>query len=380
MARIWSKLAIGAAVAAAGATAGWLLRDLPSQMGSRPLTGEGARSDRIRRSRQFDGRTFVNPMNGDANVAPPVSLLRELASDRRLRQPPGLIPLAVPAFDDAPRDQVRAIWFGHSTVLVDIEGRRILLDPVWSHRVSPSRLVGPRRHHEPPIGLNALPPLDAVVISHDHYDHLDRDTIVALATDTDVQFVVPLGIGAHLERWGIPTGRCTELDWNETIEIAGIAITATAARHFSGRSLKRNDTLWSSWVLAGQEQRVFYAGDSGYFEGYRRIGADYGPFDLVVLPVGAYHTAWPDIHMTPEEAVKAQQDLGGGLLLPVHWATFSLAMHPWGEPVDRLWNEAKAHDIPIVVPRPGEAVEVGRPQPVDGWWQTMRDNNHLNHR
>ena len=221
------------------------------------------------------------------------------------------------------------------------------------------------------MSIEELPPLDAVVISHDHYDHLDRDTIVALAAQSDAQFVVPLGVGAHLDSWGVTGGRVTELDWDETIEIAGITITATPARHFSGRSFRRNDTLWASWAIAGTHRRAFYAGDSGYFDGYRKIGADLGPFDLVVLPIGAYHPAWPDIHMTPEEAVKIQQDLGGGLLLPVHWATFTLAMHPWSEPVDRLWGEAKAHGVPIAVPRPGEAVNVDHPPAVDGWWQAL---------
>lgn len=369
MRRTWRNAALGTALTAAAL--GWMLRDLPSQLGSRPLAGGGARSDRIRRSRQFDGAVFINPMSRETMTAPPVTVFKELARNRPLRRPPGAVPLVKPPRDTPDPAGLRAVWFGHSSVLVEIEGRRILLDPVWSDRASPSRLVGPRRHHAVPVALEALPPLDAVVISHDHYDHLDRDTVTALAAAGDAQFVVPLGVGAHLERWGVNLGRVTELDWDETIEIAGIAITAAPAQHFSGRSLTRNDTLWASWVLSGPRRRVFYAGDSGYFDGYRQIGADRGPFDLVVLPVGAYHPAWPSMHMTPEEAVRTQQDLGGGLLLPVHWATFTLAAHPWSEPVDRLWNEAKAHDVPIAVPRPGAVVNVDHADPVDGWWQTL---------
>ncbi|GAA4910049.1 L-ascorbate metabolism protein UlaG (beta-lactamase superfamily) [Stackebrandtia albiflava] len=372
MARTWRGLAIGAAVAAGAAAAGWLLHDIPSQVGHRPLSRGGPRAARIRRSRQFDRDSFVNPMPASEAVAtPPVSILKELTGHRHQRRPQGVVPLVTPVGLESPGEGLRAAWFGHSTVLIDIEGRRILLDPVWSRRVSPSRLVGPRRLHEAPIGLAALPPVDAVVISHDHYDHLDRDTVLALVEAGETRFIVPLGVGAHLDRWGVPADRYTELDWNESVDVDGVTVTATAARHFSGRWFTRNDTLWASWVIAGRDHRVFYGGDTGYFKEFRDIGTRYGPFDLTVLPVGAYHESWPDIHMTPEEAVAAHLDLSGRVLLPVHWATFTLAMHPWGEPVDRLWREAKERDVTAVVPRPGEVVDVAQPPPVDGWWQTI---------
>src|SRR5262249_39256314 len=161
--------------------------------------------------------------------------------------------------------------------------------------------VGPRRMHPPPIPLERLPALDAVVISHDHYDHLDMATIRALARGRSVPFLVPLGVGGHLERWGVPASRVVELDWDEEVTVAGLRLTATEAQHFSGRSLRRNDTLWASWVLTGADRRVFYTGDSGYFEGYAGIGAEHGPFDLTLMQIGAYGEGWPDIHVTPEQ-------------------------------------------------------------------------------
>ncbi|MEV0612345.1 MBL fold metallo-hydrolase [Nonomuraea sp. NPDC050404] len=362
-------LAGGAALAGAG----WALRNVPAELGVRPLKSGPERAARIRRSPQFRDGSFVNPMAEPTFLPgpPPVGVLGELSRDRDTRRPAGLVPLRVPPTDAPPADGVRAIWYGHASTLIEIEGKRVLFDPVWSRRVSPTPLVGPKRHHPVPVELAELPQVDAIAISHDHYDHLDMATVRSLTRTQKAPFVVPLGIGAHLERWGVPAYRIIELDWDEETEIAGLRLIATAARHFSGRSLVRNDTLWGSWVVAGASRRVFYAGDSGYFEGYRGIGSAHGPFDLTLMPIGAYNTAWPDIHMTPEQAVDAQLDLGGKLLLPVHWATFTLALHPWAEPVERLWREAKARDVKIVVPRPGEAVDPSAAQAVEGWWEML---------
>jgi L-ascorbate metabolism protein UlaG (beta-lactamase superfamily) len=178
-------------------------------------------------------------------------------------------------------------------------------------------------------------------------------------------------VGAHLERWKVPASRIVELDWNEETSVAGLRFVATAARHFSGRAFTRNRTLWGSWVISGEHRRVFYTGDSGYFDGYAAIGAAHGPFDVALIQVGAYSHGWPDVHMTPEEAILAHLDLQAGLLLPVHWGTFNLASHAWSDPIDRLWREAKARDVRLVVPRPGERVNVAAPPPVDAWWQAI---------
>ncbi|MEU4701169.1 MBL fold metallo-hydrolase [Nonomuraea dietziae] len=358
---------------AALAVAGWALRDVRAELGVRPLTSGEERASRIRSSPQFKDGVFHNPMPEPTSLAgPSPGLLRELAKDRESRRPPGPIPLRRPAAGLPAATGLNAVWYGHASTLVEIEGRRVLFDPVWSDRVSPTRFVGPRRLHPLPVPLEEVPAVDAIVISHDHYDHLDLATVRRLTRISRAPFLVPLGIGAHLERWGVPLYRIVELDWEEETTVAGLRFVATAARHFSGRSLRRNDTLWGSWVVAGAHRRVFYAGDSGYFEGYAKIGADHGPFDLTLMPIGAYNAAWPDIHMNPEEAVNAHVQLGGSLLLPVHWATFTLALHPWSEPVDRLWREAKARDVKIAVPRPGELVDTASLPSVDAWWQAVQ--------
>ncbi|MEU6997971.1 MBL fold metallo-hydrolase [Nonomuraea sp. NPDC046570] len=363
-------LAGGAALAAAG----WALRDIPAQLGVRPLESGPDRVARLRNSPQFRDGVFVNTMPGVSDgppSAPPPNLLRDLLKDRDDRRPAGMVPLLRSLPAPPTPDGLHVVWFGHASTLVQIEGKRVLFDPVWSERVSPSRLVGPRRLHPVPVPLEELPDVDAIVISHDHYDHLDLETVRRLTRLQKAPFLVPLGIGAHLERWGVPMYRIVELDWEEETRVAGLRFVSTAARHFSGRAFTRNDTLWGSWVVAGEHRRVFYAGDSGYFDGYAKIGAEHGPFDLTLMPVGAYSPAWPDIHMNPEEAVNAHFDLGGSLLLPVHWATFTLALHPWAEPVNRLWHEAKAREARIVVPRPGEGVDVDAAPTVDGWWETL---------
>ncbi|MFC4016583.1 MBL fold metallo-hydrolase [Micromonospora sp. GCM10011542] len=361
----------GAAGLAALAGLAWVARDVPAALGGRLA---GARAERAARSPQFHDGTFHNPVGTRTMVAEPGrNLLRELIFGKQKRRPSTPVPLLRPS---APRpadtgDELTIVWYGHASALIEIEGRRVLLDPVWSERCSPSALVGPRRLHEPPVRLDELPTLDAILISHDHYDHLDMATVQALLTGQSAPFLVPLGVGAHLDRWGVPAERIIELDWSESHRLDGLEITATAAQHFSGRGLRRDGTLWSSWVVAGQRRKVFYTGDSGYFAGYAEIGAEHGPFDVTLMQIGAYDRAWPSIHMFPEEAVDAHIDLCGGLFIPVHWATFNLALHDWSEPVDRLWAEAKARDVRLAVPRPGERVVVDDPPAVDGWWQAV---------
>jgi L-ascorbate metabolism protein UlaG (beta-lactamase superfamily) len=256
-------------------------------------------------------------------------------------------------------------------VLVEIEGARVLLDPVWSDRCSPTPGIGPKRLHPMPVALADLPRVDAIVISHDHYDHLDMPTIQALTRSQQAPFLVPLGVGAHLERWGVPATRIIELDWDERATVAGVEFIATAARHFSGRGFTRDETLWASWVIKGPNRKAFYSGDTGYFPGFKQIGEEHGPFDVTLVQIGAYGDEWPDIHMFPEDGVATHIDVKGGVMIPVHWATFNLALHAWPEPADRAWREAKARDVKLAVPRPGERVDVDNPPAVDGWWQQI---------
>lgn len=338
----------------------------------RPLRSMGARPDpeSLRRSPHFDGRIFHN--STPSTVMPPDSarkIFREMVFGKQRRRPGSPVPIVTPGFPES--DGLQAVWFGHASTLVEIEGRRVLIDPVWSLRCSPSQTVGPKRLHPMPLALGELPTLDAVVISHDHYDHLDMATVIALARSQSVPFLVPLGVGAHLRHWRVPPERIIELDWDEEVSVAGLRFVATEARHFSGRGFTRNETLWGSWVVIGESHRVFYTGDTGYFPGFAEIGRQHGPFDLTLIQIGAYSPYWPDIHMTPEEALRTHHDVRGGLLLPVHWATFNLALHAWNEPVDRIWEHAKRQEVSLAVPRPGERVDVAAPPEVDGWWQAL---------
>ncbi len=333
----------------------------------------GARLERARRSPHFADGKFRNSVA--TNMLAPGSLftmLRHQFFGREQRVPDRPIPVVRRTAADyamPPASGLRATWIGHASTLIEIDGRRVLTDPIWSERCSPSTWVGPKRFHPAPISLDALPPIDAVVISHDHYDHLDMATVKALAA-RGTRFAVPLGVGAHLEAWGIDPALITELDWEESVDIAGLTLTATPARHYSGRNLLyRDETLWSSWAVKGPTHRFFFSGDSGYFDGFQAIAARHGPFDLALIKIGACDPTWPDIHLTPEEAVRADVDLGGGLLLPVHWGTFNLAFHAWNDPAERVVAAAEKAGIKVVVPRPGEFVETDHPQPIDPWWR-----------
>ena len=345
-----------------GAALGWAVKDIPKQMGGR---ARDSRLARMERSPQFSGGKFHNSVPAtELAMASMPRLLLAAATGRERRRPHAPVPVVRPApVEDS--SGLSVIWYGHSSALIEIEGRRVLLDPVWSERCSPSRLGGPRRLHEPPVALRELPPLDAILISHDHYDHLDMESIQNLVDLQAAPFLVPLGVGAHLERWGVPPTRIVELDWDERVGVAGIEFVATPARHFSGRGTARDGTLWSSWVIAGPERRAFYSGDTGYFDGFERIGEQYGPFDVTLVQIGAYGDQWPDIHMVPEDGVATHVDVRGGLMVPVHWCTFNLALHDWGEPADRVWAEAKARGVRLAVPRPGPRSD--GPAPALAW-------------
>ncbi|MFF6815624.1 MBL fold metallo-hydrolase [Streptomyces sp. NPDC012403] len=342
----------------------------------------GERMARIRRSPHFKDGVFQNP-GGTARIRPSGST-RDLAKiyldkdSRSRRAPKGTIPVHPTTLADIsrpPATGLRLTWMGHSSVLAEIDGHRVLFDPVWGERCSPFPFAGPRRLHPVPLPLTALGPVDVVVISHDHYDHLDLPTIKALA-GTDTLFAVPLGVGAHLERWGVSAGRLRELDWHETTKVGGLTLTATPARHFCGRGLRNTQhTLWASWAVAGEEHRIYHSGDTGYFEGFKDIGAGHGPFDATMIQVGAYSDFWPDIHMTPEEGVRAHLDLQGGeaagVLLPIHWGTFNLAPHAWAEPGEWMKDVAGEAGQAVAFPRPGEPFEPAGKVPVEAWWRAV---------
>jgi len=275
-----------------------------------------------------------------------------------------------PGWRHAPETGLRVTWLGHSTLLVELDGVRVLTDPVWGERVSPVGFAGPKRFHSVPASLNQLPPLDAVIVSHDHYDHLDYPTILELAK-TDVPFITSLGVGAHLESWGVAEARITELDWWESTPIAGgrAHVSAAPSQHFSGRAPGlRNTTAWSSFAVRGERHGFFFSGDTGLTTEYQSIREKLGPFDLVALEVGAFHPAWGDIHLGPANALKASELLGGARFLPVHWGTFNLAMHDWDEPAEELLRLGAG--VPLLMPGLGEAAEPARYGAPVPWWRT----------
>ncbi|BCO34563.1 MBL fold metallo-hydrolase [Mycobacterium heckeshornense] len=365
------RLVVGTATLAAG---GWVLRALhgaPAALGADP----SAIRKVAERSPNFRDGAFVN-IDPASLFSPDREqqqlILREIIGGLAATRPPVPIPLARPGVIDCGPDRLAVSWFGHATTLLEVDGYRVLTDPVWSHRCSPSDVIGPERMHPPPIQVDALPAVDAIVISHDHYDHLDIDTVIALAHSQWAPFVVPLGVGAHLRAWGIPDQRVIELDWFERTQVGELTLICAPARHFSGRFFSRNNTLWASWVVIGPNRRAYFAGDTGYTKTFAQVGADYGPFDVTLMPVGAYHKAWPDIHMNPEEAVRAHLDVtgsGSGLLVPIHWCTFRLAPHPWAEPIERLLAAADAAQVRVAAPRPGERVDAEEPGELFPWWR-----------
>ena len=337
------------------------------------VAADGARLERMQQSPQWDGAAFTNPLprvDGDAWE----TLRKELSGGDVVQTPGAPLPVVERAgaeLQALPESGLRVTWLGHSTLLVELDGARVLVDPVWGERVSPWTRVGPARFHVPPLPLDALPPLDAVVISHDHYDHLDLPTVRALA-DRPLRWLVPLGIGAHLEHWGVPRERITELDWWDEVMLGDVRITATPARHFSGRWLTRmRSTLWAGWALRGPEHAVFYSGDTALFPELADIGERLGPFDLTMLDSGAYDGTWTDVHLGPEQVVVAHRMVRGRVLLPVHWGTFDLGNHAWTEPVERVRRAAARWDIDVRTPRPGESVELDDPRSTEVWWPTV---------
>ena len=345
-------------------------------LGSRP---KGARLERMRGSPRWAGEGFRNlhpVMPGLRDPAAAMPTVKEFLCDAGRRVPSAPLPSVNPleAWRRKPRSGLRATWLGHSTVLIEIGGVRILTDPVWGPRASPLALAGPKRFQPVPVTLREMPRVDVVVVSHDHYDHLDYPTIRALAK-TDVPFVTSLGVGAHLEAWGVRPERITELDWWESHELpgSGVRLTAAPSQHFSGRTFGvRNPTLWSSFVMRSADHSVFFSGDTGLTTEYENIRARLGPFDLVMLEIGAFHPAWGDVHLGPENALKAHSLLGSGAFLPVHWATFSLAMHAWDQPAEVLLERGSKAGTRLLMPRLGQPVEPsltdGRVEP---WWRAV---------
>jgi len=336
----------------------------------------GLRLERMQASKQYRGGAFVNtypPMETVTNsVWSKASTLVEFMLPGQGRSPGRALPISDPReIWEKPADTgIRATWLGHSTVLLEIDGFRVLTDPVWAHRASPFNFAGPKRFQPAPVDIASLPPLDAVLISHDHYDHLDRASVSILAAK-GARFVTSLGVGLHLEAWGVPAALITELDWWERAVLpGGLTITATPAHHFSGRGIgDSNATLWSSFALRGDRSAAFFSGDTGLSAAFGDIGRLLGPFDLVMMEVGAFHPSWGTVHLGPENACKAWAAIGSGRLLPIHWGTFDLATHAWYEPAEVLL--ARVPSEQLVMPRLGQPVEPAHITAVTPWWREV---------
>ena len=332
----------------------------------------GERLARMQRSPQYADGAFANPL--PVYQASMGKILRRwLFEDTPNREPDSGLPVMTRSASDfdAPSDELRVTWLGHSTMLVEMDSIRILIDPVFGDYASPGRLFGVKRFYDLPLRLEDLPPLDAVVFSHDHYDHLNEYTVKALR-DRVPLFIMPLGLGAHLESWGVSPERIMEMDWWDEVMVGQVKLVCTPSRHFSGRFLNdRNATLWSSWAFIGQEQRAYYSGDTGMFPGFAEIGERLGPFDITMMETGAYNQDWPDVHMGPEQAIQAHQMVRGNLFVPVHWATFALAFHGWTEPVERVLVAADSAGVMVATPKPGESIMMTSNPGVQRWWPDL---------
>lgn len=336
----------------------------------------GIRMERIQASPNYQDRKFVNsiPTIVYKNGARWHMFKNCLFGDYTAL-PPSEIPIKPvrpESFKPLPSSGLRTIWLGHSSALIEIDEIRLLVDPVFSRIISPVSFLGPRRFHPPPIALTDLPQINAVMISHNHYDHFDKMTIQYLARKGTF-FLVPLGIGNHLKKWKIQESQIVELDWWESSMVGRVRFICTPARHFSGRNyFDYNRTLWSSWAIIGTKHRVFSSGDTGYSDHFQEIGYRFGPFDLTLIKVGAYDPHWPDIHLNPEQAVDAHLDVRGQRLLPVHWSAYDLGPHDWDEPIKRAVQAAKQKGIDLITPHIGEVVDADLPFSSTSWWEKVR--------
>ena len=322
---------------------------------------------------QKNGKKFLNPVPTEISTGSNMLTLfwkyYRNKAETTPKQQLGPFATDLSVYKEIPGTGLRITWIGHSSLLIEIDGKKILTDPVWAERASFSSLVGPKRFFPAPLQLNELPSLDAVIISHDHYDHLDHSVIKQFA-NKQIPFFTSLGVGKYLEEWGIKSGLIKELDWTDKVMLGhDCELTALPARHFSGRGLhNRFETLWSSFVIKTSKHKIFYGADSGWFDGFKEIGDIYGPFDLTMIEIGAYNEDWADIHMGPENAVNAHIALKGKLMMPIHWGTFNLALHSWREPIERLLKYAAEKQVQLLLPKPGEPTEVTNEGWDSEWW------------
>ena len=348
-----------------------------------PQIGAKAEGDRLMRMKEsvnYNGERFVNSVKTsmDMSVSDMATSIYEVLKGGKGREPRDTIPtenFSVANVGGIKDSSIRFTWFGHSSFLIQINGTNILIDPVFSERASMFNFAGPKRFpYSSYQNIDSLPQIDAVLISHDHYDHLDYKTMIKLAEKVN-KFHVPLGVGAHLEKWGVQPEDIQEFDWwQEGKILSNIDIAFTPSRHFSGRGLTdRFSTLWGSWVIISNGKRIFFSGDSGYFPGFKKIGSKYGPFDITMMECGQYNEMWSEIHMMPEETVKAHKEVQGNIMVPIHWGKFNLALHTWKDPVNRAGEAAKSEGVKMYVPVIGNTFSLKDITVSEtGWWKNLQ--------
>lgn len=339
------------------------------------ITGKlpsGQHLERLKQSLNFKTKGFENlsvtPMM--AEDASYWKMTKDFFKKNKDAAPAEVLPSVKTDLNTLHPEEPVIIWFGHSSYFIRIAGKNFLIDPVFSGNAAPLSFMVKAFPGSDVYKAEDMPVIDYLILTHDHYDHLDYKTILKLKRKVKAIYC-SLGISSHLKHWGIDTGIITEMDWWEEQQLdEAITLVATPARHFSGRGIKRAQTLWSSFVLQTATHRLFLGGDSGYDSHFKTIGEKYGPFDIALLEAGQYNTMWPLIHMMPEETVQAASDLQAKLLLPVHWGKFSLAMHAWNEPVKRVLARAKELNIPVRTPMIGEPTVLGTTYTMNNWWES----------
>lgn len=321
-------------------------------------------------SENYKNGVFVNPVNTNMQRPPLKVLLKMMDKKSGLRPPKSIETFAIDGSLFKDNNNTFAItWLGHSSFLIRAGKINILIDPVLSKRASLSQHIGPKQFDYTHFtGFDELPEIDLVLISHNHYDHLDYGLIKALRNQVKM-FYVPLGVDSNLENWGVNPLKIQSFDWWDKNEYEGIKITATPARHFTGRGLSdRFKTLWCGWVIKWEEKSLFFSGDSGYFDEFKDIGEKLGPFTLSLIECGQYSPYWPHVHMSPEESVQAAIDVKSQKAMPIHWGKFNLSIHAWNEPPTRFLKAAELKKLQTVIPQIGKTFSINE-SPLENWWR-----------
>jgi L-ascorbate metabolism protein UlaG (beta-lactamase superfamily) len=341
----------------------------PSIYGKLP---SGERLQRIKSSPNYKNGSFQNisKTNAMAEEASFFKTMKDFWHKPKTVTPSSALPSVITDLKKINATTPTIVWFGHSSYIIYINNKTILIDPVFSGNAAPVSFMIKAFKGANVYSAGDMPEIDILILTHDHYDHLDQKTITVLNGKVK-KIVCSLGVGSHLEYWGIAKNKINELDWHETFEEDEISLTTASGRHFSGRGITRGQTLWSSFILKTKTHNLFLGGDSGYDRHFKEIGEKHGPFDIAILESGQYNTSWPHIHMMPEETVQASIDLKAKVLLPVHWGKFALAMHAWNEPITRVLKKAKELNVTVTTPMIGEALCIGEDLPSKVWWENI---------